>query len=303
MRAEKKYDDICPFCALDSDCSPQPVAFANKRPSQSATRTCFATLRERFHVFRLQARGTLHRAPVGQGPSGPDWLATALGFWSGRALATGTALAGLCLIHHHHVFRPGQFGNPRTTAGEEVRGRPVLWRSVPRRGVCRAWWDRALLFDFDARMCALARLFFPDKTWFGSSAFGLGAWGRWLLTLSPLCRTPIGSGFTSMQVCHATMEAKRIRAAARRSCWSTSRHSSSSYGAYRGVSRRWRGSPRTWWGEPFVATTKALFPDSVHEVIDFGRFTTEQHRRAYFVSPECDLTKLTELDGGCTVEE
>ena len=24
------------------------------------------------------------------------------GFWSGRALATGTAWAGLCLIHHHH---------------------------------------------------------------------------------------------------------------------------------------------------------------------------------------------------------
>ena len=31
---------------------------------------------------------TLHRAPVGQGPSGPDWLAIAFGFWSGRALAT-----------------------------------------------------------------------------------------------------------------------------------------------------------------------------------------------------------------------
>ena len=29
-----------------------------------------------------------HRAPVGQGPSGPGWLAIALGFWSGRALAT-----------------------------------------------------------------------------------------------------------------------------------------------------------------------------------------------------------------------
>ena len=35
----------------------------------------------------------LHRVPVGQGPSGPDWPATALGFWSGRALATGTAWA------------------------------------------------------------------------------------------------------------------------------------------------------------------------------------------------------------------
>ena len=29
-------------------------------------------------------------------------LPLALGFWSGRALATGTAWAGLCLIHHHH---------------------------------------------------------------------------------------------------------------------------------------------------------------------------------------------------------
>ena len=33
-------------------------------------------------------------------------LATALGFWSGRVLATGTAWAGLCLIHHHHHHRP-----------------------------------------------------------------------------------------------------------------------------------------------------------------------------------------------------
>ena len=45
---------------------------------------------------------TLHRAPVGQGPPGPGWLAISLGCWSGRALATGTAWAGLCLIHHHH---------------------------------------------------------------------------------------------------------------------------------------------------------------------------------------------------------
>ena len=47
----------------------------------------------------------LHRAPVGQGPSCPGWLATALGFWSGRPLATGTAWAGLCLLHHHRVSR------------------------------------------------------------------------------------------------------------------------------------------------------------------------------------------------------
>ena len=48
---------------------------------------------------------TLHRAPVGQGPLGPGWLAIALGFWSGRALATDTAWAGSCLIHHHHHRR------------------------------------------------------------------------------------------------------------------------------------------------------------------------------------------------------
>ena len=41
---------------------------------------------------------TPSRAPVGQGPPGPGWLATSLVFWSGRALATGTAWA---VIHHH----------------------------------------------------------------------------------------------------------------------------------------------------------------------------------------------------------
>ena len=40
--------------------------------------------------------------------------------------------------------------------------------------------------------------------------------------------------------------------------------------------------------ELFVATMKALFPDSVHEVIDSGRFTAEHRKRAYFASPEFD---------------
>ena len=53
-------------------------------------------------------RRTLHRAPVGQGPPGPDWLAISFGFWSGRALATGTAWAGLCLIIHHHHGADGR---------------------------------------------------------------------------------------------------------------------------------------------------------------------------------------------------
>ena len=50
----------------------------------------------------LRLNAFIYRAPVGQGPSGPDWLAIALGLWSGRVLATGTAWAGLCLILHHH---------------------------------------------------------------------------------------------------------------------------------------------------------------------------------------------------------
>ena len=53
-------------------------------------------------VTSQKSTSTLHRAPVGQGPMGPDWFAISFGFWSGRALATGTAWAGLCLIHHHH---------------------------------------------------------------------------------------------------------------------------------------------------------------------------------------------------------
>ena len=161
------------------------------------------------------------------------------------------------------------------------------------------------LFDFDARMCALARLFFPDETLFGSSTFGLRAWGRWLLMLSPLCRTPIDSGCTSTQVCLATMEAKRIRAATRRPVEAA--------GARRDVLLR-RTAPTGAFREgdvfaenvvceSFVATLKALFPDSVHEVIDSGRFTAEHRKRAYFASPKLDLTKLTELDGGCTLEE
>ena len=44
-----------------------------------------------------------------QGPSGPDWLATAApGFWSGRALATGTVRAGFCLVHQDQPPPPHQ---------------------------------------------------------------------------------------------------------------------------------------------------------------------------------------------------
>ena len=44
-----------------------------------------------------------------------------------------------------HVCKPGPFGNARTTVSEVVRGRLVLWRSAPQRGVCREWLCRALV--------------------------------------------------------------------------------------------------------------------------------------------------------------
>ena len=46
-----------------------------------------------------------------RGPS-PDWLANALGFGSGRALSTGTAWAGLCLICHHPTQEPPLANRP-----------------------------------------------------------------------------------------------------------------------------------------------------------------------------------------------
>ena len=62
------------------------------------------------------------------GPSGPDWLAIAFGFWYGRALATGTAWAGLYFIHHHdeisrkpcHVRTDMAVGPGKTTPPVEV---------------------------------------------------------------------------------------------------------------------------------------------------------------------------------------
>ena len=47
---------------------------------------------------------SLGRAPLARDPRVLIGWPLPLGFWSGRALATGTAWAGLCLTHHHHVF-------------------------------------------------------------------------------------------------------------------------------------------------------------------------------------------------------
>ena len=80
----------------------------------------------RAGFYRTVLLSTLHRARVGQGPPGHGWLAIAVGFWSGRALATGTAWAGLCLIHHHRailLLRPRSAG----------RQSPVLLSSISKK--------------------------------------------------------------------------------------------------------------------------------------------------------------------------
>ena len=67
-----------------------------------------------FCVAYNQARRTLHRAPVGQGPPGPGWLAISFGFWSGRALATGTAK------NAHRVASFTGWGRPTGPSGTEL---------------------------------------------------------------------------------------------------------------------------------------------------------------------------------------
>ena len=52
------------------------------------------------------------------------------------------------------------------------------------------------LFDFDAHMCALARLFFPDGNVVRQFGIRAESVGVLVLTLSPLCQTPIDSGCT-----------------------------------------------------------------------------------------------------------
>ena len=87
----------------------------------------------------MRTKSTLHRAPVGQGPPGPGWLAISFGFWSGRALATGTAWAGLCLIHHqHHRKLPPKTFKPCTKRDESSVGRYKSCDPTPTRTLRRA---------------------------------------------------------------------------------------------------------------------------------------------------------------------
>ena len=127
------------------------------RSCRSASRRSLAHVRTR-PIGSTGARGTrdcsrhpscartLHRAPVGQGPSCPDWLAISFGFWSGRALATGTAWAGLCLIHHHHpsCARPSRNPPPASTrqkgGGNIFPARFAVYSGGPFLFVCVFRW-------------------------------------------------------------------------------------------------------------------------------------------------------------------
>ena len=64
------------------------------------------------------------------GTLGPDWLATALGFWSGRALAPGTAWADFNCAIRHHQRTPGFLRNKVSS-----RKKSNSKKSGPRPGV------------------------------------------------------------------------------------------------------------------------------------------------------------------------
>ena len=64
----------------------------------------------------------------------------------------------------------------------------------------------------------------------------------------------------------------------------------------------------TWFAEnvvcpEFVDAMKALFPEANCALVNHASFSAERRKRAYFASPEFDLTALSRLTGGCTVAE
>ena len=159
------------------------------------------------------------------------------------------------------------------------------------------------MFDFDVRMCALARLFFPDEN--VVRQFGIRAESVGVLVAGVESAVPdpdrqwlhINAGLPCSD---------GSKANPRRDPSKLLGHVATFFFVVRRLQERF--AKVTWFAEnvvceTFVATMKALFLDSVHEVIESGRLTAEQRKRAHFASPEFDLTKLTELDGGCTVEE
>ena len=64
----------------------------------------------------------------------------------------------------------------------------------------------------------------------------------------------------------------------------------------------------TWFAEnvvcpEFVDAMKALFPEANCALVNHASFSAERRKRAYFATPEFDLTALSRLTGGCTVAD
>ena len=129
------------------------------------------------------------------------------------------------------------------------------------------------LFDFDARMCALARLFFPDENvvrQFGirtESAGALVADGGSTVPDPDRQWLHINAGLPCNDESKANL---------RRDPSKLLEHVATFFFDVRRLQERF--AKVTWFAEnvvceSFVATMKALFPDSVHEVIDCGRIT------------------------------
>ena len=146
------------------------------------------------------------------------------------------------------------------------------------------------LFDFDARMCVLARLFFPDKNVVRHFDFGVRAERAGALVVDVESAVPdpdrqrlhINAGLP----CN---DGSKVNP--RRDPPKLLEHSATFFFIVPHAYIQERFTKVTWFAEnvvcePFVATVKVLFPDSVHEVIDSGRFTAEHRKRAYFANPE-----------------
>ena len=95
-RLRAKINSFSWRCATPQKTSKFPLCLSRRGGTLMVMVNCTTKTRQRraFGKRPPGRGGTLHRAPVGQEPSGPDWLTTALWFGSGRALAAGKAWAG-----------------------------------------------------------------------------------------------------------------------------------------------------------------------------------------------------------------
>ena len=171
-----------------------------------------------------------------------------------------------------------------------------------RRRACASWPPHSRLFDFDARMCALARLFFPDEK---------------VVRQFDIRAESVGVLVADVESAVPDPDRQRLHINAGLPCKDGSKanphrdppelleHVATFFFVVRRLQERF--AKLAWFVEnvvcePFVATMKVLFPDSVPELIGSGWFTAERRKRAYFASPEFDLTKLTQHSSPCLTQ-